>query len=94
MVHEIQSGKPKSRVSLVLYYVFGYCNIIKKKKKQRIMEDFKKLVYAMRSAQKAYFKAQHGTDAKKLALEMSKELEKKVDDALKEPEDINQTKMW
>lgn len=58
------------------------------------MEDFKKLVAAMRSAQKAYFKAQYGTAAKKLALEMSKSLEKQVDEALKEPADKYQTKLF
>jgi hypothetical protein len=58
------------------------------------MDEFKKLVAAMRSAQKAYFNAPYGTDAKKLALEMSKNLEKQVDEALKDPADKYQTKLF
>ncbi len=58
------------------------------------MEDFRTLVQAMRSAQKAYFKAPHGTDMKKHALEVSKDLEKKVDKALEQPVGDKQTKLW
>lgn len=46
------------------------------------MTNFEKLVKKMREAQKAYFKATHGTDFKREWLLESKALEKEVDCAL------------
>ena len=46
------------------------------------MEHFEKLAHEMRKEQKAFFRSNHGSDAKRNHLVKSKQLEKQVDQIL------------